>query len=37
MGPPSLIPLEADIETSGIKAVRVGGDAVIVAEGNLRL
>ena len=35
MGRPSLIILEIDIENGGIAAARVGGDAVIVAEGNL--
>jgi predicted PhzF superfamily epimerase YddE/YHI9 len=37
MGRPSLIGLEIDREPERIAAVRVGGDAVIVAEGTLRV
>lgn len=37
MGRPSLITLEVDIEVSGIAASRVGGDAVVVAEGILHV
>jgi len=35
MGRPSLITLEVDIETNGVAAARVGGDAVVVARGTL--
>jgi trans-2,3-dihydro-3-hydroxyanthranilate isomerase len=35
MGRPSLITLEVDIEVRGVAAARVGGDAVVVAEGTL--
>jgi trans-2,3-dihydro-3-hydroxyanthranilate isomerase len=35
MGRPSLIALEVDIEGGGVAAVRIGGDAVVVAEGTL--
>jgi trans-2,3-dihydro-3-hydroxyanthranilate isomerase len=35
MGRPSLIVVEVDIEGSGVAAVRIGGDAVVVAEGTL--
>jgi len=35
MGRPSLIALEIDIEGGGIYAARIGGDAVVVAEGTL--
>jgi trans-2,3-dihydro-3-hydroxyanthranilate isomerase len=37
MGRPSLIILEIDIENGGIAAARVGGDAVVVAEGSLNV
>ena len=37
MGRPSLIALEVDIEGGEIAAARIGGDAVIVAEGTLDL
>ncbi len=35
MGRPSAIVLELDVENGAIAAVRVGGDAVVVAEGSL--
>ncbi len=34
---PSLIVVEAEFESGAISATRIGGDAVIVAEGNLRV
>ena len=37
MGRPSLITLEVDVENSEIAAVRIGGDAVVIAEGVLTL
>jgi trans-2,3-dihydro-3-hydroxyanthranilate isomerase len=37
MGRPSLITLEVDIEVDGIAAARIGGDAVVVAEGLLHV
>lgn len=37
MGRPSLIALEVDIEGSEVAAARIGGDAVVVAEGELRV
>ena len=35
MGRPSLMILEVDIENGTTTAVRVGGDAVVTAEGTL--
>jgi trans-2,3-dihydro-3-hydroxyanthranilate isomerase len=35
MGRPSLIALEIDVEAGGVAAARIGGDAVVVAEGTL--
>jgi trans-2,3-dihydro-3-hydroxyanthranilate isomerase len=35
MGRPSLMMLEIDIEAGEIVAARVGGDAVVIAEGTL--
>lgn len=37
MGRPSLMALEVDIETAGVAAARIGGDAVLLAEGTLHL
>lgn len=37
MGRPSLISLEIDIEGTALHAVRIGGNAVVVAEGTLKL
>ena len=37
MGRPSLITLEIDIEGGEVAAARIGGDAVVVAEGTLDL
>jgi trans-2,3-dihydro-3-hydroxyanthranilate isomerase len=37
MNRPSLITLEMDIENSGVAAARIGGDAVVVAEGTFRV
>lgn len=37
MGRPSLINLEADVESGRAKAVRVGGTAVVVGHGSLRI
>jgi trans-2,3-dihydro-3-hydroxyanthranilate isomerase len=37
MGRPSLIALEVDIEGSAVAAARIGGDAVVVAEGTLQV
>jgi trans-2,3-dihydro-3-hydroxyanthranilate isomerase len=37
MGRPSLIALEVDVEGSEIASARIGGDAVVVAEGTLRV
>lgn len=37
MGRPSLIALEIDVEGAGIASARIGGDAVVVAEGTLRV
>jgi trans-2,3-dihydro-3-hydroxyanthranilate isomerase len=36
MGRPSLIELEADLTSRGVRAVRVGGESVLVGEGRLR-
>jgi trans-2,3-dihydro-3-hydroxyanthranilate isomerase len=35
MGRPSLIDLEADVDTEGVKGVRVGGRSVLIGEGTL--
>ncbi|HVZ13635.1 MAG TPA: PhzF family phenazine biosynthesis protein [Bauldia sp.] len=35
MGRPSLIHLEVDVEAGAIAAARIGGDAVVIAEGTL--
>ena len=35
MGRPSLITLEMDVEKGALAAARIGGDAVVVAEGTL--
>ena len=37
MGRPSLIRLELEVDAGALKAVRIGGHAVIVAEGDLRV
>ena len=37
MGRPSRMVLELDVENGDIAAVRVGGDAVVVAEGTLQV
>lgn len=37
MGRPSLISLELDIEADGLAAIRVGGEAVVIATGTLSL
>ena len=37
MGRPSLVSLEVDIEGSSVAAARIGGDAVVVAEGILHV
>lgn len=37
MGRPSLINLEIDVEGGAIAAARIGGDAVVVAEGTLEI
>jgi trans-2,3-dihydro-3-hydroxyanthranilate isomerase len=37
MGRPSLIDLEADVSAQGLRAVRVGGESVLIGEGSLRL
>lgn len=37
MGRPSLIELEVDMDGGQVVAARIGGDAVVVAEGTLRL
>ena len=37
MGRPSIMILEVDMEGGAVAAARVGGDAVIIAEGTLDL
>ena len=37
MGRPSLIDLEADVDSEGLRAVRVGGQSVLIGEGTLRV
>ena len=35
MGRPSLIDVEADVGAEGLRAVRVGGQSVLIGEGTL--
>ena len=37
MGRPSLIELEADLTSAGLRAVRVGGESLLIGEGALKL
>jgi trans-2,3-dihydro-3-hydroxyanthranilate isomerase len=37
MGRPSILDVEADVENGKIKAIRVGGNSVLVMEGTLRV
>jgi trans-2,3-dihydro-3-hydroxyanthranilate isomerase len=37
MGRPSIMDVEADVDPSGVSAVRVGGESVLIGEGDLKL
>jgi predicted PhzF superfamily epimerase YddE/YHI9 len=37
MGRPSMLEVEADIAAGAVRAVRVGGDSVLIAEGTMAI